>query len=130
RSTDGGATWTARVRNTSSNKLNTLLLTNPIIASGVECGSPPSAYFNQGWYDNVIAVDPADSNRVWVGGIDLFRSDDGGANWGLASHWWADQVQEAQKYVHADQHTIVFHPQYDGINNKVMFVGNDGGLFK
>jgi hypothetical protein len=93
----------------------------------VECGHPPSAYFNQGWYDNVIAVDPLDPNRVWVGGIDLFRSDDGGENWGLASYWWADPTDN--HYVHADQHVIAFHPGYNGSTNKIMFVGNDGGLF-
>ena len=33
----------------------------------------------QGGYDNDIAVDPTDPNRIWVGGIDLFRSEDGGS---------------------------------------------------
>ncbi len=128
RSTDGGGTWTARVRNTDSTKLNTVLLSNPIIAFFTECtGSKIEAFVNQGWYDNVIAVDPLDSNRVWAGGIDLFRSDDGGANWGIASHWWADP--SASVYCHADQHAIVFHPGYNGTTNKTMYVGNDGGLF-
>ncbi len=89
RSTDGGSTWTARVRNTSATKLSTVLLSNPVYAFFSDCGFGPDARYNQGWYDNVIAVDPIDPDRVWVGGIDLFRSDDGGANWGLASHWWA-----------------------------------------
>jgi len=128
RSTDGGANWTARVRNTDPIKLNTVLLSNPVIAFFIACtGSEIEAFVNQGWYDNVIAVDPADSNRVWAGGIDLFRSDDGGANWGIASHWWADP--SASVYCHADQHTIVFHPSYNGTSNKTMYVGNDGGLF-
>src|SRR5262249_49214000 len=126
RSTDGGGTWATRVANTSGVKLNTLLLTNPIIASLVEChqGSPDQ-FFNQGWYDNVIAVDPADPNRVWAGGIDLFRSDDGGANWGLASNWWFG----GPSFAHADQHAIVFHPGFNGKTNQTMFVGNDGGIF-
>jgi hypothetical protein len=128
RSTDGGANWTARVRNTDLTKLNTVLLSNPIIAFFVECGGGDiEALVNQGWYDNVIAVDPLDPNRVWAGGIDLFRSDDGGANWGIASHWWADQSSPV--YCHADQHAIVFHPAYNGTTNKIMYVGNDGGLF-
>jgi len=128
RSTDGGASWTARVRNTDPIKLNTVLLSNPVIAFFITCaGSEIEAFVNQGWYDNVIAVDPLDSNRVWAGGIDLFRSDDGGANWGIASHWWADP--SASVYCHADQHTIVFHPGYNGTTNKTMYVGNDGGLF-
>jgi photosystem II stability/assembly factor-like uncharacterized protein len=120
--------WTAQVRNTNINKLNTVLLSNPIIAFLSECNFGTSAFLNQGWYDNVIAVDPTNPNRVWVGGIDLFRSDDGGMNWGIASYWWADNV--FPQYAHADHHVIVFHPQYDGVINKVMFVGNDGGLFR
>ncbi|MEN3333765.1 MAG: hypothetical protein V7641_3130, partial [Blastocatellia bacterium] len=129
RSTDGGMNWTTQVNNTNSNKLNTLLLSNPIIAFLVECGQGSSdALLNQGWYDNAIAVDPLNANRVWVGGIDLFRSDDGGANWGLASYWWANPTDP--HYAHADQHVIIFHPQYNGSTNKVMFVANDGGIFR
>ncbi len=132
RSTNGGGTWTAQVRNTSSRKLNTVLLSNPIIAFFEECFGSPGAFFNQGWYDNVLAVDPKDPNRVWAGGVDLFRSDDGGKRWGLASYWWA-QLNDGSflpSYAHADQHTIVFHPGYNGTSNRTMFVGNDGGVFK
>ena len=38
-----------------------------------------------GWYNNVIAVDPRDPDRVWAAGVDWFRSDDGGTELGLAS---------------------------------------------
>jgi photosystem II stability/assembly factor-like uncharacterized protein len=133
RSTDGGSTWTAQVRNTSSHKLDTLLLSNPIIASLKECQfGDENFFFNQGWYDNVLAVDPKDPNRVWAGGVDLFRSDDGGKRWGLTSYWWA-QLNDGSflpSYTHADQHVIVFHPRYNGTTNKTLFVGNDGGIFK
>ncbi len=130
RSTSSGnpGTWTAQVRNTNPTKLNTVLLTNPVFAFYQECFGPASQYYNQGWYDNVIAVDPADANRVWAGGIDLFRSDDGGANWGMAGHWWAGST--SPRYVHADNHVLVFHPQYNGTTNRTLFVGNDGGLFR
>ncbi len=130
RSDDSGEvnTWTARVRNTNPTKLNTVLLTNPLIAHQSECNNNTNSFANQGWYDNVIAVDPVDPNRVWVGGIDLFRSDDGGQSWGLASYWWADRSNS--RYAHADNHTIVFHPQFDGTTNRVMFVGSDGGVFR
>jgi outer membrane protein assembly factor BamB len=125
RSTDGGANWTKRVDNTSPAPLNRFLLSNPPFAAGC---FPPPQIFGQGWYDNVLAVDPLDENRVWAGGIDLFRSDDGAANWGLASYWWVSPADT--HYAHADQHAIVFHPNYDGASNKQMFVGNDGGLFR
>lgn len=130
RSTTNGdsGSWTARVRNSDATKLNTVLLSNPVIAFYQECGVGASQFYNQGWYDNVIAVDPADSNRVWTGGIDLMRSDDGGANWGLASYWWASGG--SPHLAHADNHAIVFHPQYNGTTNKTMFVGNDGGIFR
>jgi uncharacterized protein (TIGR03437 family) len=130
RSTAGGAegTWTAQVRNTDATKLNTLLLSNPLAAASSECGLGPNTFSNQGWYDNVIAVDPLDANRVWAGGIDLFRSDDGGRTWGLASFWWAEKT--SPRYAHADQHVLVFHPSYNGTSNQTLYVGNDGGLFR
>ncbi len=130
RSTNSGeaGTWTAQVRNNNPLKLNTILLTNPLGSFRSECGLGANSFSNQGWYDNVIAVDPLDANRVWVGGIDLFRSDDGGANWGLASYWWPEP--NVPQYAHADQHIIVFHPQYNGTTNKQMFIGNDGGIFR
>lgn len=116
RSTNGGeaGSWEARVRNTDATLFNTLLLSNLSVAV---CNN---IFVNQGNYDSVIAVDPADPNRVWAGGVALFRSDDGGANWGLA----------ACGETHVDYHAVVFHPQYNGSTNKTMFVGNDGGVFK
>ncbi len=127
RSGDPGS-WEARVRQTDANKLHTVLLSNPVYAFLSECGFGRSEWINQGWYDNVIAVDPRDPERVWVGGIDLFRSDDGGRTWGLASYWWVETNHP--QYVHADHHVIVFHPQYDGVTNRTMFVGTDGGIFR
>lgn len=125
RSDDGGRTWSAQVRNTDPNKLNRLLLTNAWFALAECAGEEYLGYYNQGWYDNAIAVDPVNPDRVWAGGIDLFRSDDAGRSWGLMSYWWGD----TKGYVHADQHLILFHPRYDGVANKTLFVANDGGLF-
>ncbi len=127
-SSGDAGTWTAQVRNNNPLKLNTILLTNPLASFRSECGLGANSFSNQGWYDNVIAVDPLDANRVWVGGIDLFRSDDGGLNWGIASYWWPEP--SVPQYAHADQHAIVFHPNYNGTTNKQMFVGNDGGIFR
>ncbi|MFN7927041.1 MAG: BACON domain-containing carbohydrate-binding protein [Blastocatellia bacterium] len=87
---------------------------------------------NQGWYDNVLAVDPTEPYRVWLGGIDLFRSEDGGQSWGLASYWSANGSVNplAPSYVHADQHVLVFHPNYNGTTNQTLYIGNDGGIFR
>jgi photosystem II stability/assembly factor-like uncharacterized protein len=135
RSTNGGApgTWEARVRNTDPVRLNTLLLSYVLIADGSACGLQPPEYDNvigNGWYANTIAVDPVNPNRVWAGGVDLFRSDDGGRNWGLATYWWAYGAEAAPSYVHADQHTLVFHPRYNGTTNRILYSGSDGGVFR
>ena len=123
---DAGS-WTSRVRYDNPTKLNTLLLSNPLYAYS-ECVGASQATLNQGWYDNVLAVDPTNPEVVWAGGTDIFRSDDGGQNWGLASNWGF--VATSPRYAHADNHALVFHPQYDGVNNRTLFAGNDGGVFR
>jgi len=133
RSTGAGAagTWRVRVDRTDPVKVNTLLLTNPLGASYVECGEgDENSWTPMGWYCNVIAVDPTNPDVLWAGGVDLFRSDDGGGNWGLASYWFAKYPTRLPSYVHADQHAIVFHPDYDGVSVKTMFSATDGGIFR
>ena len=120
--------WSSQVRNDDPDKLATLLLTNPLAASYEECGVGKSVYVNMGWYANVIAVDPVDPERIWAAGVDLFRSDDGGRSWGLASYWWPEE--STGSFVHADQHAIVFHPGFDGGENQILYVANDGGVFR
>jgi len=116
RSTDGGHTWAAQDRNTNGIKLYTSLLSS---LSTVCSGSG----YNQGTYDNVIAVDPVNPDRVWAGGINLFRSDDAGVTWGIT-------LGTATANIHEDHHAIVFHPQYNATTNKTVFVTNDGGIYK
>jgi photosystem II stability/assembly factor-like uncharacterized protein len=128
RSDDGGQTWHAQLRNTSSDRLSTLLLTNPITDVGENCTPGGSTgVTNMGWYCNTVAVDPRDENRVWAAGVDLFRSDDGGHSFRPASFWWAEDPLSLS-FVHADQHAIVFDPHYDGAGNQTMFATNDGGV--
>ena len=123
---DAGS-WEPRVTNESADFLQTLLLTNPLAAAGDRCHRTVE-WVSMGWYCNTIAVDPVDPNRVWVGGVDLFRSDDGGATFGIASYWWTGEDEPAS--VHADQHAIVFHPQYDGASNRTVYFTNDGGIYR
>jgi photosystem II stability/assembly factor-like uncharacterized protein len=123
KSSDGGATWTAQVRNTDPEPINTELL-SALARVGNACTGGNSPSRGQGPYDNIIAVDPVDPNRVWAGGILIFRSTDGGLNWAQAF------LPNPQQSIHVDFHELVFHPNYNGTTNQEMFVGNDGGLYK
>ena len=130
RSDRGGdaGSWETRVTNTDSARLNTLLLTNVAGATIRDCSINPNAqnnYTNMGWYVNVLAVDPRDPNRVWAGGVDWFRSDDGGRHWGMAT-----SGSSGPAFAHVDQHGIAFHPQYDGGQNQIALIGNDGGVYR
>lgn len=130
RSDGGGAagSWETRVNHHDPTLLNTMLLTNTATAAARVCSPQGSNAMPavMGWYNNVIAVDPRDPDRVWAAGVDWFRSDDGGRRWGLAS--WANP--NLPSYSHVDQHAITFHPQYDGDANQIALVGNDGGIFR
>ncbi|NOT63209.1 MAG: hypothetical protein HOP19_23620, partial [Acidobacteria bacterium] len=137
RSEDGGATWTARVRNTqaATNKLGTAILSNILSATLTDCRTGTTDSFTgQGWYDLCLAVDPLDENRVWAGGIDVTRSDDGGTTWGVAGFVYtgsaSNLVYSEENQLHPDQHLLLFHPQYNGTTNQQLFVGNDGGLWR
>jgi len=76
---------------------------------------------DQGDYDNAIWVDPTNPNTFVVGGINSFRSVDGGST--------LTQLTLAYT-IHVDQHVIVNHPSFDGVNNQTVFFGNDGGVWR
>ncbi|MCU0421796.1 MAG: PKD domain-containing protein [Bacteroidia bacterium] len=85
----------------------------------------PDTDFSRGqaWYDLSIAADPNNSNVCWVGGIDLFKTTNGGTSWSQMSHWYGGfGFQE----VHADQHFALFAPG----SSTVMYFGNDGGVYR
>lgn len=76
----------------------------------------------QGWYDLSLAVDPNNTNVVVVGGVDLFKTSNGGSSWQQLSHWYGGfGFQE----VHADQHYVCFAPG----NSNVCYFTNDGGMY-
>ncbi len=135
RSDNGGNSFAAMVRNTDTNKVNTSILSNPPFANAIVCKNGSADSFSgQSWYDLTIAVDPVDANRVWVGSIDLVRSDDGGANWGFGAFAYesfgGSLIYSKDNQLHPDQHFLVFHPQYNGTTNQQLFVGNDGGVWR
>ena len=117
--------WTAQVRNTDPVKLRTLILTNPIAAC-----APTAAWrsANSLHADGVVrGVGGRRSGRSGHrvgrrGGLVPLR--DGGRTWGIVSEWWREGVPG---FVHADQHGLVFHPDYNGTTNQQAFALTDGG---
>jgi photosystem II stability/assembly factor-like uncharacterized protein len=77
----------------------------------------------QGWYDLSLAVSPTDKNTVYIGGVNQWKSTNGGTSWNLCTHWYGGG---GKPYVHADVHTIAFLPG----SGTTLFSCNDGGLFK
>lgn len=72
----------------------------------------------QAWYDMALAVDPLDGNTVYAGGINVWKSIDGGVTWEIVSHWvWPSNIG----YTHADIHSLDFFGQR-------LYCGSDGGL--
>ena len=75
----------------------------------------------QAWYDLEIAVDRINENIIYAGGVDVWKSTDGGINWAINSHWYGGCSRPS---VHADQHVFEISP----VNGKI-YIGNDGGIY-
>lgn len=101
KSTDGGANWAS----TSTVPLN---LTG-------------SAGSEQGWYAVAVDINPSNTNEVIVGGLDTWKTTNGGTSWSQISTWVG--TSPVNQYVHADVHKILW---YDG-GNKLLFAC-DGGI--
>ena len=99
KSTDGGSSW--------------LIFPTP---TGIY-GPPHSWCYPQCWYNLVVAVDPTDPNTVYLGGLDLYRTTDGGTTW--------TDLGGYAGYLHPDQHAIAFLPT----SHTTIFSGNDGGIW-
>ncbi len=78
---------------------------------------------SQAWYDLVAVADPNDAETVYTGGINIYKSTNGGTNWSLVAHWYGGGGADD---IHADQHALEFSP----INDTHIFSGNDGGLYR
>ncbi len=107
KSTDEGATW--NLVNDSPNLL----------------GWDPSGNDNggQGFFTLTICVSPVNADEVFVGGVNIWKSTNGGADFELNAHWYGGG---GAPYVHADIHDMIFDPS----NPSILLVGCDGGLFK
>ncbi len=102
RSVDGGATWD--------------LMSNTPNLMGWDVNGGDAG--GQGWYTLTVAAEGTDT--VYVGGVDIWKSVDGGATWTCNAHWYG---ANGVPYVHADIHSLDFH-------NGILYTGCDGGVFQ
>src|SRR5438046_724361 len=83
----------------------------------------------QAFYNQMIAVDPQNHNRLLVGGnLCLVRSLDGGVTWAVMADWLPQFVSMGgDTYVHADYHAAAI--SYAGGSMR-FYAGTDGGIFR
>lgn len=87
-------------------------------------GTNSSDFTNgQAFYDLIVQVDPTNANNVYIGGIDLFKSTDGGATWNQITQWAGNC--SGLPVVHADQHNLQILPG----SGQDLYASNDGGIY-
>jgi photosystem II stability/assembly factor-like uncharacterized protein/PKD repeat protein len=83
-----------------------------------------SSHDGQDWYTLSLAVSPTNANEVYAGGVNIWKSLDGGVTWALNAFWETQHFSPVNvAYVHADIHTLVFY-------GNTLFSGCDGGVWK
>lgn len=104
RSTDGGVTFEV------------------IGTGGTDTFSPMgSSSQYQGFFDTALAVDPLNPNKIIVGGVELWKWEDGNGWERIASEF---DFPGSSVYVHSDKHVIEYHPT----NPNWIYIGTDGGV--
>ncbi|HNW70093.1 MAG TPA: T9SS type A sorting domain-containing protein [Bacteroidales bacterium] len=73
----------------------------------------------QAWYDLAIAVSPNNANEVFVGGVNVWKSMDGGQNFAVNTMWYTGSPYT---YIHCDIHSLNFY-------GDTLYCGSDGGIF-
>lgn len=71
-------------------------------------------YYSYGYYFGNISASPSDTNGLYICGVPILKSDDGGKTWKTIN----------QDNVHVDHHALWVDPHRKGH----LILGNDGGL--
>lgn len=116
KSADGG--YNGLYRSTNSGNTFTTQSTIPNILGYQSDGSDAGG---QGWYDLCVTADPQNADIVYIGGVNTWKSSDGGANWILSAFWYSIPGYAT---VHADKHVFSWQ------NNTTLWNGNDGGIYR
>ncbi len=97
-------------------------------ASGSALQNQPGYHVGiQSWYNQDIAVDPANPMHVYIGLEEVFQTNDGGATWSTASQYWNYGLAcgaSCPPTTHPDQHAMTLTP------DRQVLIGNDGGVYR
>lgn len=80
----------------------------------------------QGDYDLCIALSPTDYRTVFIGGVNLWKSTNGGSSWAVTNFWntaTGPGQNPGVATVHADKHVLAWR-------GNTLFEGNDGGIYR
>jgi photosystem II stability/assembly factor-like uncharacterized protein len=102
KSDDGGETWTP---------------------TNLPDGDPDWASLS--WHAFIGSVNPSNPNDLYVGGLDVWKTLNGGNSWAHVSDWALMYWGGGDDYVHADQHVQNYKPG----SSEEMVLGTDGGVF-
>jgi hypothetical protein len=106
-------------RSVNSGAAFSLMASSPdLLANGCSLSASGGG---QGWYDLAFAASPLNKNEVVVGGINVWRSINGGTSWGMIGCWVGTSNPP---FLHADQHELEYTP------GGVLYACNDGGVFE
>lgn len=111
-SNDGGLYGLYRY-NVSSAAISTLNLPPNVPNTSSQCGSTLQCS-----YDFFFVADPSNSNTLYLGTTDLFKTVDGGLTWTDLGGYTSTP--------HPDQHAFAFLPG----SPSTILIGNDGGIWK
>lgn len=114
-SSDGG--FGGIYRSTNSGQNFNLMSSAPNVL-GASCNGNSSGGF--GWYGIGLAASPLDKNEVVVGGINIFRSTNGGSSWQI--YGCQSGTSTNPPFIHADHHELEYTPIGD------LYSANDGGI--
>ena len=77
------------------------------------------------WHAFTIKVSPDDENIVFIGGLDINKTIDGGNTWNKISDWVLMYYGGGDEFVHGDIHKITFNPT----SGDEFLVSTDGGNY-
>ena len=85
-------------------------------------GDAPSSW----WWINGFNSSNLERDKVFIGGMELFKSLNGGNDWELVNPWW-EYYDNIESKLHADIPEIRFF--LDEEYNEVALISTDGGLY-